>query len=552
SNTPRLKVNEEGGRPKFQTCPLPSKRKDVFGAGTMIQPTESSWTRRVIDTFSNHWIIVLNVLVIYYFTTTLFSRGLHKVPGPFLRTLSPLPRLWSVYKGFSHEDDSALHKRYGPIVRLGPNLVSVNNADELHTIYGVSSQFYKSRFYSLAEGYDEAGLIPDPFVMTDKAMHSRLRRGAANAYSLNSMVQLETYVDPVAERLVNKIQKEYATGKKIVDLAQLVQQCAMDAICALTYGKDLNHIEKGDYLGFFKTSSIINGYIGIFGQIPWIHRFLLGNSFVAPFIVGPDGNDKIIQLAKDEMSADELRRDGVDNPIDQPSTFLRRLLINQRRNPKSINEREIMAHCFNNIAAGSDTTAISIRSILFNTLKHPRVHHLLRKEIREAFPASGPESKSMSFREVSKLPYLGAVIMEAMRLHPSVGLMLARVVPEPGRTICGQFLKPGVEVGINPWLLQRNSEVFPNPDDFYPERWLPENTSEERLTLMNKSWIPFGHGTHTCSGRWISWMVIHKIVATLILLFDMELMDGGKDYTFRNHWLTPQRGLYVSLTSASP
>jgi cytochrome P450 len=142
--------------------------------------------------------------------------------------------------------------------------------------------------------------------------------------------------------------------------------------------------------------------------------------------------------------------------------------------------------------------------------------------------------------------------MEGIRLHPSVGLLLARVVLEPGETICGHFLRPGVEVGINPWLLQRNAEVFPNPDDFYPDRWLPENTSQERLILMKKGWIPFGHGAHTCSGRWISWMMIHKLVATLILLFDMDLVDGGKNYTFQNYWLTPQRGLYISLTSASP
>ncbi|CAH0018868.1 unnamed protein product [Clonostachys rhizophaga] len=517
----------------------------------MKQPTEYSWTARVTDTLVSYWNVVLVLLVIYYFTATVFSRGLHRIPGPFLRTISPIPRLWSVYKGFSHEDDSALHERYGPIVRLGPNLVSINSADELNTIYGVSALFYKSRFYSLAEGYDEEGLIPDPFVTTDKLMHSRLRRGAANAYSLNSMVQLEAYVDPVTERLANKIRKEYATGKKTVNLGKLVQQYAMDAICALTYGKDLNHIEKGDYLGFFKTSLIINSYMSIFGQIPWIHRFLLGNSFIAPFILGPESNEKIIQLAKEEIAADGLRGEGKDESLDQPSTFLQRLLSNQRTNPKSINEREIMAHCFNNIAAGSDTTAISIRSILFNTLKHPRVHQLLKNEIREAFPASGLGSKLISFRQVSKLPYLGAVIMEGIRLHPSVGLMLGRVVPEPGETICGYFLKPGVEVGINPWLLQRNSEVFPKSDDFYPDRWLPENTSKERLILMNKCWIPFGHGAHTCSGRWISWMMIHKVIATLILLFDMDLVEGGKDYTFRNYWLTPQEGLYISLTSTS-
>jgi hypothetical protein len=75
---------------------------------------------------------------------------------------------------------------------------------------------------------------------------------------------------------------------------------------------------------------------------------------------------------------------------------------------------------------------------------------------------------------------------EAMRLHPGVSYPLERLVPEGGADLCGQKLREGTVVGINPVVIHHNKEIF--GDDaavFRPERWLGVN--EEQLKLMDRT-----------------------------------------------------------------
>lgn len=509
----------------------------------------------------NIFLATLIILITLYIAHNYFHHALNKIPGPLTRSCLPLHRLHSVSRGSSHDDDLALHRRYGRIVRVAPNLVSVSDPLELKLIYGTGSGFDKGSFYSVVEAYDQEGLVPDPFVITDREHHARLKRGAAAAYSLTTMVRLEPYLDAVSHRLVQKLKAAAAKGQP-VDFAPLLQAYAMDAVCALTLGKDFNHMEAGDHLGFLRASSVINAYMAIvslpisrglntpkttdpkrqIGQVSWCHKFLLGNPWVSRFFDCTEGNAQLIALAERELKSVEKKSDAAG-----PTTFLQRLKDQQMSNPASITEREIITHCFNNLGAGSDTTAIALRSIIYNTLRRPVAYRRLVEEIRTAFG-----HQDVSFDVASKLPYLGAVIKESIRLHPSVGMLLVRVVPDGGATICGKHLSAGVEVGINPWVLHRDPVVFADPDEFRPERWLPDVSDDERLKQMNRSWIPFGHGAHTCSGRWISWMEMYKITAVLFLHFDMRLADGGSGYSFRNLWLTPQTGLNVVFKEVSP
>lgn len=132
-----------------------------------------------------------------------------------------------------------------------------------------------------------------------------------------------------------------------------------------------------------------------------------------------DGNSKMMELAKSEMTAARQEVNSDQVPV---MTFLQRLILNQKQNAKSLTDRELSTHVFNNIAAGSDTTATALRSIIYNVLKSPEAHEKLKEEVRGA-----GLTHSVSFATANKLPYLSVVIKEAIRMHPSVGMLLARV-----------------------------------------------------------------------------------------------------------------------------
>ena len=130
-----------------------------------------------------------------------------------------------------------------------------------------------------------------------------------------------------------------------------------------------------------------------------------------------------------------------------------------------------------NVTAGSDTTAILMRTIVYSLLSYPDTLQRLIDELASLSPSDQP----VTWKESRSLPYLDAVIKEAGRLHPPFGLPLERVVPAEGATICGQYFKGGTVVGMSAWVVHRDKDVFgKDAAEWRPERWLECNPEQKR------------------------------------------------------------------------
>jgi cytochrome P450 len=129
------------------------------------------------------------------------------------------------------------------------------------------------------------------------------------------------------------------------------------------------------------------------------------------------------------------------------------------------------------------------------------------------------------FTAANKLLYLDAVISESFRMHPAVGLLLERVTPAEGATICGEHIPGGTVVGCNAWVLHQNKEVFgPDADVYRPERWLEsDGVDPVRLSRMRQSMFQFGAGSRTCIGKNISLMETYKVIPTFLRKFEVSI-----------------------------
>lgn len=209
-----------------------------------------------------HKWIIFSFLFLAWYLRVYHSGGLWHIPGPFLRSVSTIPRIISVYIGASQEDDLHLHRRYGRIVRTAPNQLSISDPDEIKQIYGTGTHFLKSPFYSLSEAHDEEGLIPDPFILKDMKKHTYMKRNASNAYAMHGLVQMEACVEPVTDRLLSML-RGYARQKRAAPLDKLLKNYTMDAITAITFGRDFDYLGKGDSLNLHRVGEIISGYMAI-------------------------------------------------------------------------------------------------------------------------------------------------------------------------------------------------------------------------------------------------------------------------------------------------
>lgn len=126
-------------------------------------------------------------------------------------------------------------------------------------------------------------------------------------------------------------------------------------------------------------------------------------------------------------------------------------------------------------------------------------------------PGSAPSIPSP--KAVDAVPLLHAVMMETLRLHAAIPGPQPRVTPAGGASL-GPYanLPAGVRVASQAWSLHRNPDVFPEPDQWRPERWLDANgdllTADstdaegggERFREMMRWFWAFGSGGRMCIG----------------------------------------------------
>jgi hypothetical protein len=100
-------------------------------------------TDSILQFLGRHWLSLGVSLLLAWLVRSRYHNGLNKYPGPFLASLTDWWRFVDVYGQRPEITHLALHKKYGDVVRLGPNSLSFADPKALKTIYGLNKGFYK-------------------------------------------------------------------------------------------------------------------------------------------------------------------------------------------------------------------------------------------------------------------------------------------------------------------------------------------------------------------------------------------------------------------------
>ena len=145
------------------------------------------------------------------------------------------------------------------------------------------------------------------------------------------------------------------------------------------------------------------------------------------------------------------------------------------------------------LGAGAVTTAWTLSVAMFHLTANPQKLMRLREEVRAVMP---DPSRPAKLQQLEQLPYLTSVIMESLRLSNGVSTRLARVAPDRSIFFQEWEIPRGTPVGMTSTLIHQNAELFPEPFEFVPERWLE---AEDRQRL-ERYLVPFSKGTRQCVG----------------------------------------------------
>ncbi|GAY66252.1 hypothetical protein CUMW_247260 [Citrus unshiu] len=173
------------------------------------------------------------------------------------------------------------------------------------------------------------------------------------------------------------------------------------------------------------------------------------------------------------------------------------------------------------LIAGNDTASITMEWAMAELLHNPEALSKVKLELEQTVGKGNPIEES----DITRLPYLQAVIKETFRLHPTVPLLVPRKVSEDIE-IEGFVVPKGAQVFVNVWAIGRDESIWDNPHSFMPERFLG---SDVEFKGQHFELIPFGAGRRICPGLPLAIRMLYLMLGSLINSFDWKLENEDMD-----------------------
>ncbi|RLL97903.1 hypothetical protein CFD26_105311 [Aspergillus turcosus] len=492
------------------------------------------WQRLPVTSHLFGWLVAGIVAVIAFHLTRTWWRLRH-IPGPFLASFTNLYRMSWVPTTRAHLILQDVHRKYGEVVRIGPNMVSFSNPEAIPT----------SDFYVTLRPYTRSGgALHAVFNTTEEPILKQIKTLIAPLFNITNTTTFKPLVDEVLQCIRDRLEERFTATQQIVDMGQWLQFFAFDVMGTMTFSKRYGFLDEGKddngmlgtIVDFMRTSAPMT-------QSPFLDRILRKNILADIFwqAVRPTPSLAILSFVAQAIREKKEKLEKGDSPASSHTDFLTRYINLQKENPDTIPAWAPTAWTFSNVIAGSDSVGTVMRTLVFNLLVYPHTLQKLRDEL-EAANLSRPFPR---YSEVRDLPYLDACVQEAARIHPPFALPFERVVPKGGITVLGHYLPEGTVVGGSPDVVNRDQNTFGEDAEFWrPERWLEGDSSHKRK--LEGSILTFGAGRRVCLGRHVGILEIKKLIPFLVLTYDMRVVDKEK-FEVENSWFFFQRGFYAQI-----
>ncbi|KAI0480690.1 cytochrome P450 [Xylariaceae sp. FL0804] len=431
-----------------------------------------------------------------------------------------------------HDWYEKVNETYGPIARIGPNVL-LTSSPELWTHVNIKPGYRRSEWYY--KGLRIEHRRDNVFTTTDNSAHDARRKQMAPGYSGRENHDLEPAIDACVRKFLDLIRGKYLSNEdKVVpmDLARKVQYFTLDVISLVGLGKEFGMLSSdSDVADYLKSSEegIHNAIVGVALGIVWlVHTPWIGR-LLSPSPKDSSGFGKMLSTCY--RLVDERTANPTDTRSDMLASFIRH----------GLNGDELRSEAAEQIIAGSDTTAGALRGTLLYVMTNHRVYEKLRCEIREAVKNSTPplpDGDIVPHSLTKQLPYLQAVIREAMRVWPPVVNSFPRDVPAGGDAVMidGEtvILPGGTCIVYSGAAMHHDKKLYgEDAKSFRPERWFEKDPSKLAAMIRTND-LSFGHGRWQCLGKPVAHIELGKVIFELFRNFDLALINPERPWKARN------------------
>ncbi|MCJ1387752.1 hypothetical protein MMC18_000595 [Xylographa bjoerkii] len=405
----------------------------------------------------------------------------------------------------------------GPIVRINPYELHINDPEFYDEVYvgptkgKTDKWFWSARMF----GIKYASLTSLPHDL------HRVRRAAfAQYFSKQNIRRLEPVIRSRIEKLCSRLQEVQRSGEP-VNVRNAYSALTTDIITEYCFGNSFDLLGRTDFAPEHYDAMVATSTPShAFKQFGWLFPLLDSFPLWLTKLLNPDIylvlQSRVLYTKQITDLKAQRRHDPTSVDAAAPRTVFEAMLDSSLpTSEKSVERLTHEAQVF--LPAGTLTTAHMLIHTTYELLDNEIVLGKLMEELQAA--SSGTFSH-FSLNTLEHLPYLNAVIYEGLRMSYGVSHRLQRIAPDRSIRFHEWIIPQGTPVGMTSVLMHDNPDIFPDPYNFNPERWLPIETEGQRL---QKYLVSFSKGSRGCVGMNLANAEMLMTLATVFRRFGNEI-----------------------------
>ena len=413
------------------------------------------------------------------------------------RKLPPGPRGLPVFGSLldirqdTHLAIDRLTQRYGPIcmLRLGsvPTVI-IRDADLLEEAFGKAEMAdrWVSEIMNIIS--KQKDLVLSPYGDHWRQMQRFANRELLSARNLNNV--RERHMEIVVNDLVARM-GEMGEAGQLASPPELLPRSNSALMFRSIFGRDDDVTEEFqrqreilvDHVNWiFATATAAN----LADYIPWL-RFLPNNGVKEAVKHSEIGASIITSLYEEARN-----RPGLD--LSAPTCLMEVMLAKEEEG--EITQDMVKDLCMDLLIAGTDTSAQTVNWFLLIMANRPEIQDKVHEEL---YRVIGPDALP-TVDDRTRLPYTFACLAESMR-YRTIGPLAVPHQATQDTEVGGYLVPAGAQVLGNIYSIHHDPRFWDSPDDFIPERFLPQPDGSPAAALTGNAFIPFGTGHRRCPGR---------------------------------------------------
>ncbi|KAM4059506.1 cytochrome p450 [Hirsutella rhossiliensis] len=448
-------------------------------------------------------------------TYRLFLSPIAGIPGPKLAAISFWYEIYyDVWLGGRYYSKiEEMHKVYGPIVRINPYEVHFNDPDFIDSIFPGPARKTNKYFFTGQRTGTQNSIV----ATIDHDVH-RKRRGPISVYfSTASIRRLEPLMQEHLAKLLSRMEEAGRRGE-VLPMHYVFRAATSDMITKYAFGDSFHFLDRKDFaMPYMESTNVFSMLNHTFCHFPWVGALL---AWAPPWAVKALIPSLAEMWDKQLMwieRVQQLRQSKKADSERVKSTIFEGILASSSIPEEEKTDARLAHEAQLIVFAGEDTTAHTLQAALYELLANPSEFAKVKAEVVSAIP---DPDQIPAFSQVDNLPYLNAVIQETIRVHPGVVSRLPRVSPQSAIVYTDKqrgkeyIIPPGTSTNMTAQIAHMNPDVFQDPYEFRPQRWLDN-------PRIDRAFIGFARGTRNCIGMALARRELSLFLAAIVRKYDI-------------------------------